>query len=125
MYQYRAKVLRVVDGDTLHVDWDLGRRIHVDEERLRLLGLDAPDKDEPVKWANALQYASGWLAQHAPDGFILIETIPTSKLQAADKKEKFGGYLAKVWNLDRSVCLNDDLIASGNATAWDGKGPKP
>ena len=41
MYQYKAKILNVVDGDTFDVDIDLGFHIH---ERVRLLNVDTPEK---------------------------------------------------------------------------------
>ena len=43
MYQYKAKILNVVDGDTFDVDIDLGSHIHI-HERVRLLNVDTPEK---------------------------------------------------------------------------------
>lgn len=43
MYQYKAKILNVVDGDTFDVDIDLGFHIHI-HERVRLLNVDTPEK---------------------------------------------------------------------------------
>lgn len=43
MYQYRAKISNIVDGDTFDVDIDLGFHIHV-HERVRLLNVDTPEK---------------------------------------------------------------------------------
>ena len=53
MYEYRAKVLRVVDGDTVDVDIDLGFGIVLANERVRIMGIDTPesrtrDKTEKV-----------------------------------------------------------------------------
>lgn len=43
MYEYKAKILNVVDGDTFDMDIDLGFNIHI-HERVRLLGIDTPEK---------------------------------------------------------------------------------
>jgi micrococcal nuclease len=53
MYEYKCKVKRVVDGDTMDVILDLGFNIHF-SSRVRLAGIDTPesrtrDKDEKVR----------------------------------------------------------------------------
>ena len=39
MYEYRCKVLRIVDGDTVDVDIDLGFGIWMQRERIRVMGI--------------------------------------------------------------------------------------
>ena len=43
MYEYRAKILRVVDGDTVDVDIDLGFGVWMHKERVRMMGIDTPE----------------------------------------------------------------------------------
>ena len=43
MYEYRCKVLRVVDGDTVDVDIDLGFGVWMKKERVRMMGIDTPE----------------------------------------------------------------------------------
>ena len=43
MYEYRCKILRVVDGDTVDVDIDLGFGVWMHKERIRLYGIDTPE----------------------------------------------------------------------------------
>ncbi len=43
MYEYRVKVLRVVDDDTVDVDIDLGFGIWIHNERVRIMGIDTPE----------------------------------------------------------------------------------
>ena len=43
MYEYKAKVLRVVDGDTVDVDIDLGFGVWMHKERVRMMGIDTPE----------------------------------------------------------------------------------
>ena len=53
MYEYKCKILRVVDGDTVDVDIDLGFGVWMHKERVRINGIDTPesrtrDKEEKV-----------------------------------------------------------------------------
>ena len=43
MYEYRCKVLKVVDGDTVDVDIDLGFGTWIHNERVRIMGIDTPE----------------------------------------------------------------------------------
>lgn len=43
MYEYRVRVNRVVDGDTVDVDIDLGFGVWLHDERVRIMGIDTPE----------------------------------------------------------------------------------
>lgn len=43
MYEYRVHVLKVVDGDTVDVDIDLGFGVWLRGERVRIMGIDTPE----------------------------------------------------------------------------------
>ena len=43
MNEYNVKVLKVIDGDTVDVDIDLGFGIILTDERVRILGIDTPE----------------------------------------------------------------------------------
>ena len=43
MYEYKCKILRVVDGDTVDVDIDLGFGVWMHKERVRVNGIDTPE----------------------------------------------------------------------------------
>ena len=43
MYDYKCKVVKVVDGDTVDVDIDLGFGIVLANERVRVMGIDTPE----------------------------------------------------------------------------------
>jgi|SRR6478752_5586163 len=112
MYEYQAQVLAVVDGDTMHVQIDLG----VEEFRkmtLRLYGLNAPEKHGDTKQAglSARDYVVDWVAKWAIEGMVLIRTIK-------DRTEKYGRYLADVYSLDGEHWLNSDLLSDGHAVPY-------
>ena len=53
MYEYRSKVVKVVDGDTIDVDIDLGFDVVLSKQRIRLYGIDTPEcrtRDENEKF---------------------------------------------------------------------------
>ena len=61
MYEYKAKILKVVDGDTVDVDIDLGFGIWMKDERVRIKEIDTPesrtrDKEEKVRGLLAKKY---------------------------------------------------------------------
>ena len=43
MYEYRARINRVVDGDTVDVDIELGFGVVLSDERVRIMGIDTPE----------------------------------------------------------------------------------
>ena len=43
MYEYRCKVVKIIDGDTVDVDIDLGFGVWLHKERVRLYGIDTPE----------------------------------------------------------------------------------
>ena len=98
-YQYRATILRVVDGDTLDVSIDLGFNIF-HKLRIRLKGVDCPElRTEEGKAAKA--FVETWL-----------EGLPVTIVTYKDEQEKYGRYLAKV--LTAKGDLVNDLIAAGH-----------
>lgn len=102
MYEYKGTVLRVVDGDTLDVELDLGLDIRV-RTKIRLADVNTPelstDLGKQVK-AKLVEYFSD-----NPE--IVVRTIK-------DRREKYGRYLAKVTTEDGTY-LNEWLVQSGFA----------
>ena len=49
MYEYKVKILRIVDGDTVDVDIDLGFGVWMHRERIRLWGIDTPEDLEKFR----------------------------------------------------------------------------
>lgn len=112
MYEYQATVVRVVDGDTVDVDIDLGLRVWKRKERLRLAGLNAPEMSTP-EGVDAKVY----LLTLIPAGTLVV--VRTT----VDRTEKYGRYLADVLVGGQSV--NQMLLLSEHALPWNGQGPRP
>ena len=59
MYEYKATIVRVVDGDTVDVDIDLGFDVWLRSQRIRLFGVDTPE----CRTRNKATKAHGLLAK--------------------------------------------------------------
>jgi micrococcal nuclease len=105
MFEYSAKVVKVVDGDTIDFEVDLGFGIKK-VDRFRLSGINTPEMRGPEKEAGraAKMFVIGML-----EGARI--TIFTKK----DKQGKYGRYLADVWIVSLAESLNDLLVETGHA----------
>jgi micrococcal nuclease len=124
MYEYRAKVKRVVDGDTLDLEVDLGFTVKVDI-RARLFGIDAPemhgvrhDSEEYQKGVAAKDAIEDWLISENPT--VIVKSFDG----AAIGQGKYGRWLVEVWDSDGGgddpeECLNKHLVLEGHAVERD------
>ena len=116
MYEYRTKVVRVVDGDTVDVDIDLGFGVWLRKSRIRLLGVDTPesrtrDKEEK-KYGLA---AKAFLKKSLGTNPILKTT--------KDGKGKFGRILGEflVEHPEATININELLIDNHHAVRYMGQ----
>lgn len=100
-YKYRAEVVRVVDGDTVDAEVDLGFHVKL-FARFRLLGINAPEKNTQDGMKSLAR-----LAELLPVGSQVV--IQTTK----DRKEKYGRYLGTFLVDGKSV--NQQLVDEGFA----------
>lgn len=128
-FHYSALIQRVIDGDTVVADIDLGLGIWRKGELLRLHGINTPE----IVGANK---AKGLEAKLALYGMFTVGVIVdgSSSLNAAaivqtfkDADDKFGRLLARIhvrgpleW-----LCVNDEMLKRGLALPWNGQGTKP
>ena len=114
MYQYFVKnVLKVVDGDTIDVEIDLGFDL-TKKERVRLGGIDTPesrtrDLDEKKLGLQAKDYLKSLIVNADK---LIVRT---------EKDGKFGRMIGYLYmNPDATVSLNQMLIDEGFAWMYDG-----
>jgi micrococcal nuclease len=111
-YVYKAYIKSVYDGDTMTVDIDLGFRVWLHDEPLRLWGINTPEvKGEEKEAGLAVRdLVRSWI----PDGSeVLIRTLKTS--EGVDRTGSFHRYLAIVCPLSWSESINARLIREGKA----------
>ena len=104
LYQYKAIVTSVYDGDTCTVDIDLGLHTWVRGEKIRLMRIDAPEVRGKSR-AKGLR-SRDYLRDLILDKEIIIGTFK-------DKRGKYGRYLGEIWlNMDGKdyVNVNDLLV---------------
>lgn len=109
MYEYSAKLIKVIDGDTVDLEVDLGFSITV-RDRFRLDGIDTPERGQP-----GYQEAKTFVTKLLSMKKIVIRT--------AKAREKYGRYLAEVFvesagPIETSV--NAILVAKKLAVPYDG-----
>tara|TARA_B100000287_G_scaffold121927_1_gene113728 strand:+ start:222 stop:623 length:402 start_codon:yes stop_codon:yes gene_type:complete len=113
MHEYKCKLLRVIDGDTIDVDIDLGFGVWLQKQRIRLYGIDTPESrtsDDTEKiYGNA---AKNFLIKWTGAGEL---TIKTHK----DAKGKFGRILGEIWTFDTNI--NKKMIQEHHAVEYYGQ----
>lgn len=100
----RVAVTKIIDGDTLHADFDLGFGITFREQIIRLARINAPELATP----------QGPPARDALSSMILGATVTMKTIK--DRKEKFGRYLGEIWL--NGVNVNDQMVSQGFAVPY-------
>jgi len=91
MYEYRVKVNRVVDGDTVDVDIDLGFGISLNDERVRIMGIDTPESRTSDKTEKVFGLAAKYKLQELLGETAILKTQVNK--DGEDMKGKFGRVL--------------------------------
>ncbi len=113
MFEYRCKLIKVVDGDTIDVDIDLGFGVWLRDQRVRLYGIDTPesrtrDLEEKKYGLAAKEYLIKWTGA----GDLRIKTHK-------DERGKFGRILGEIWTFDTNI--NDKMVYEHHAVPYHGQ----
>lgn len=116
-WQFSARILSWIDGDTVDLDVDVGFRFHT-FERFRILGINCPETHS----ANSLEKDAGLAALSfartvAPIGASV-------KLRTHKNPDKYGRWLAEIQLPDGSDFASL-MINSGHARPYDGGTREP
>ena len=124
MYEYRARVLKVVDGDTVDVDIDLGFGVWLKDERVRIMGIDTPESRTRDKVEKKFGLAAKARLKE------LLGPTPILKTQVGkggeDMKGKFGRILGDFIVADgyggyeNGSLVTEIMIAEGHAVPYTG-----
>jgi micrococcal nuclease len=106
MYEYRVKVLKIVDGDTVDVDIDLGFGIVLKDERVRLMGIDTPES----RTRDKVEKQFGLAAKKRVKQLLGGKSGPILKTQINKKGEDMKGKFGRI--------LGDFSVYDGNKDAW-------
>jgi|TARA_B100000085_G_scaffold119083_1_gene108495 micrococcal nuclease len=122
MYEYKAKVVKVIDGDTVDVDIDLGFGIWMKDERVRIMGIDTPES----RTRDKVEKKFGLAAKEKLKSLLGKETVLKTQVNkdGEDMKGKFGRILG---DFDVYDAVTDAwrpvtkvLIESGHAVDYYG-----
>ena len=115
--EYDVKIIKVIDGDTVDVDINLGFGIVLTDERVRIMGIDTPES----RTSNEVEKVFG-LASKARLKELLNEEailITTEDKHGEDMKGKFGRVLGDFRVGGKTV--SEILIEEGHAVAYNGE----
>ena len=118
MYEYKVKVVHIVDGDTIDVDIDLGFKTILTKRRIRLYGIDTPEsrtrnKEEKQRGLISKKY----LLLKCPIGKYI-----TLKSHGVGKYGRILGELFEYNNIDSSHrSINQEMCDEGYAVPYFGQ----
>ena len=117
MYEYRAKVNRVVDGDTVDIDIELGFDIVLTGQRVRIMGIDTPES----RTSDKVEKVFGLAAKNRLKELLGKTAILKTQIEkdGDDAKGKFGRILADFVAPDGRM-VTEIMIEEGHAVPYLG-----
>tara|TARA_B100000035_G_scaffold61047_1_gene49224 strand:- start:70 stop:528 length:459 start_codon:yes stop_codon:yes gene_type:complete len=117
MYEYKAKVVKIVDGDTVDVDIDLGFGVTLKDERVRIMGIDTPESRTSDKVEKVFGLAAKERVKQLIEKDTVLKTFAAK--DGEDMKGKFGRILGDFIIGDKM--LTEILIEEGHAVKYFGQ----
>ena len=101
MHEYNVNILKVVDGDTVDVDIDLGFGIWLRNERVRIMGIDTPES----RTSDNIEKIFGEAAKQRLTSLLSSEAVLMSQVSkmGENMKGKFGRILGDVKTINDQV----------------------
>ena len=122
MYEYKAHVVKIVDGDTVDVDIDLGFGIVMKDERVRIMGIDTPESRTSDKVEKLFGKAASARVKELLDDDIILKTQISRN--GEDMKGKYGrilgDFIIERFEDGSQEMLTDILVEEGHAVAYFG-----
>ena len=116
MHEYKVKIIKVVDGDTVDVDIDLGFGIWLKKERVRIMGIDTPES----RTSDKVEKVFGLAAKARLISLLGAEAILQTQVhKGEDMKGKFGRILGNFTSINGEKCAAV-LMREGHAVAYTG-----
>ena len=120
MFEYNCTIVKVIDGDTVDVDIDLGFGVWLKKQRIRLYGIDTPEsRTRDLEEKKYGLFAKAFVLAHLPLGST--RTLTTVQ----DKTGKYGRILGKFKaydsDLDAWVNLNQWMIIKHLGVEYHGQ----
>ena len=117
MYEYKCKIVKIVDGDTVDIDLDLGFGVWLRDERVRIMGIDTPES----RTTDKIEKVFGLAAKDRLNSLLGGEAILLSQVTKGGEnmKGKFGRILGNFKTIDGKD-VAETLMNEGHAVAYNG-----
>ena len=117
MYEYKCKIVKIIDGDTVDVDLDLGFGVWLRDERVRIMGIDTPES----RTSDKIEKIFGLAAKDRLNSLLGGEAILLSQVTKGGEnmKGKFGRILGNFKTIDGKD-VAETLMNEGHAVAYHG-----
>ena len=117
MHEYKVNILKVVDGDTVDVDIDLGFGMWLKNERVRVMGIDTPES----RTSDKIEKIFGLAAKNRLISLLGAEAILHTQVskKGEDMKGKFGRILGNFTSINGEKCAKV-LVREGHAVPYTG-----
>lgn len=116
-FKLAASVTKIIDGDTFVADIALPYRLALHDERVRILGIDAPEKIERDKWEDSRRHLESLLTTHdmAKDqpGYQ-VEIV----VREGHERDSFGRTLAAVYG-EKGIAIGLTMLRDGKAVQYE------
>ena len=122
MFEYSCRIVRVVDGDTVDVDIDLGFDLWLKKQRIRLYGVDTPES----RTRDLEEKKYGFAAKDFVEKYLPVDSKQTLRTRL-DDRGKFGRILGEFvvqqeWEGQTiSSTVNDQLIRQHHGVKYHGQ----
>lgn len=118
-YEYKARFKKVIDGDTIVLDIDLGFSVVLADQYIRLIGIDTPES----RSKDRVEKIFGTASKKAVEEFMKLsdkENLIVRTIFCDNNGDKYGRILGEVFNSNK-VSLNNWLISNNYAVYYDGE----
>jgi len=117
MYQYKCKINKVLDGDTVDIDLDLGFNIILVNQRVRMAGVDTPES----RTTNKEEKVRGILSKKKLAEKLHIGSWQIIETQKSDSNDDKFGRILGIFILEDGTRVNDWLIKNNYAVPYKGE----
>lgn len=121
MFEYKCKILKIVDGDTADVDIDLGFDIILSHQRVRMFGIDTPES----RTSDEVEKVYGLLAKDYVKKLLPVGSDQILVTEKDDARGKFGRILGKFkvydQQTDSEMFLHEMMIRDHMAVPYFGQ----
>ena len=121
MYRYNCRVVKIVDGDTVDVDIDLGFGVWLNNQRIRISGIDAPEnRTRDLEEKEAGQVAAAFVEKYLP--LWSQQVLISEEYNSTGKYGRIlGTFQVYDHKTDRVMSLSDIMIREHYAVAYHGQ----